>query len=153
MQITIFTTTLVTGILCGASLDQSIKQLPARHRIGIKPFSAYAKAADLKNGVVWYAILGIGSAVGSLLAAALVWKQNYESVYPIYLAALFAVAHTICTSLAAPLYMKQKHLDDEGALTRLFNKFERISAIRSVFITANFLCLLWSLLNSRVALR
>jgi hypothetical protein len=32
------------------SLDQSFKQLPARHKIGVFIFSAYAKAADCIDG-------------------------------------------------------------------------------------------------------
>jgi len=35
--------TAVDGLLAGASLDQSIKQLPERHRIGILSSSAYTE--------------------------------------------------------------------------------------------------------------
>jgi hypothetical protein len=48
---------------CGASLGQSFKQLPARHRMGMIDFSNYAKAADLRQGVIWYAVIGIGSPI------------------------------------------------------------------------------------------
>src|SRR6266498_4342213 len=58
------------GLLAGASLDQSIKQLPARHRIGVLAFARYSQAADLANGVAWYAILGVGTALLTLTAAA-----------------------------------------------------------------------------------
>jgi len=44
--------TAVDGVLAGASLDQSIKQLPARHRIGVLAFSAYSRASDQANGVL-----------------------------------------------------------------------------------------------------
>ncbi|MGH7883315.1 MAG: hypothetical protein ACREN8_10500, partial [Candidatus Dormibacteraceae bacterium] len=60
---------LVNAILVGASLDQSIKQLPARHRIGVVAYSEYSKAADLANGVLWYGVLGIGGALITLAAA------------------------------------------------------------------------------------
>jgi hypothetical protein len=133
----------LTGILCGASLDQSIKQLPSRHRLGMTAFSSYAKAADLKNGVLWYSILGIGSALTSI-AVALVWKNELGIMIPIYLAALFAICHSVCTMLAAPIYFKQKNVHDENSLQILFNKFEFISAIRSAFITLNFLCFIWA---------
>ena len=65
-----------TGFLCGASLDQSIKQLPARQRIGIKAFSEYAKAADLKNGVIWYGIIGVGAAITSIVTALLTYLHH-----------------------------------------------------------------------------
>jgi hypothetical protein len=54
----------------GASLNRSIKQLPARHRIGVLAFARYSQAADLANGIAWYAILGVGTALLTLLAAA-----------------------------------------------------------------------------------
>jgi MFS family permease len=131
----------LTGILCGASLDQSIKQLPARHVIGMKAFSAYAKAADLKIGVPWYAIIGIGSALASITAAILTWEYHTGESYSwlLYLGGIFAVLHSVCTMLAAPTYHKQKKIDDEESLRKLFNRFERIQTIRSVFISLNFL--------------
>ena len=55
-------TTAVDGLLAGASLDQSIKQLPARHRIGMRAFSAYSRASDQAAGVLWYAAVGIAGA-------------------------------------------------------------------------------------------
>ena len=52
-----------TGLLAGASLDQSIKQLPARRRIGIEAYSAYSQASDLGNGIFFYGVLGVGAAL------------------------------------------------------------------------------------------
>ena len=37
-------TTALSGIAAGASLDVSIRQLPARHRIGIRAYSVYSQA-------------------------------------------------------------------------------------------------------------
>ncbi len=147
LKIFLITATVLTGLLCGASLDQSIKQLPSRRIIGMRSFSAYAKAADLKNGVLWYAILGIGSVLTSVVAAVLVWKYNLEDSYslPLYIAAICAVCHTICTTQAAPTYHKQKKIDDEHELQKLFNKFEFIQTFRSVFVLLNFLSLIWAL--------
>jgi hypothetical protein len=139
--------TTLTGLLCGASLDQSIKQLPARHVIGVKAFSAYAKAADLKNGVIWYAILGLGAALACIVTAIMVWVQHSEQscALPLYLAAACAISHTICTTHAAPTYHSQKKLTDEHELARLFNKFEKIQTLRSSFIVLNMLCYVWAL--------
>ena len=148
LKVTLLTATGFTGLLCGASLDQSIKQLPARHVIGVKAFSAYAKAADLKNGVIWYAILGIGAALASIVTAILVWKTHTNESYslPLYLGGILAICHTICTALAAPTYHKQKRIQDEEELKKLFNKFERIQTFRSAFIVLNFLCYIWALI-------
>ncbi len=140
--------TALTGLLCGASLDQSIKQLPARHYIGAKAFSTYAKAADLKNGIAWYAILGIGAALASLITAILAWKSHADQPLslPLYLGGIFAVCHSICTSQAAPVYLSQKKVDTEAELEKLFNKFERIQTWRSVFVVLNLISNLWALI-------
>jgi hypothetical protein len=147
LKICFVAATTFTGILCGASLDQSFKQLPARHTIGMLAFSAYAKAADLKNGVLWYAIIGIGTTLATILTAIMVWKTNQVTAFttPIYAAAIFAICHSICTSQAAPTYFKQKSITDEKGLTKLFKKFEIIQTIRSVFVVLNFISLLWAL--------
>lgn len=147
VKISFLASVIFTGILCGASLDQSFKQLPARHRIGMSAFSAYAKAADLKNGVVWYAIIGIGTALTTIITAILAWQYNTATHfnYPVYLAAVFAIAHSVCTSQAAPTYFRQKQISDEKLLAQLFRKFEIIQTIRSVFIVLNFAALIWAL--------
>jgi uncharacterized membrane protein (DUF485 family) len=139
----------LTGLACGASLDQSIKQLPARHIIGVIAFSAYAKAADLKNGTLWYAILGVGAVFASIITAILVWKYHSNESYtlPLYLGGIFAICHTICTTQAAPAYHRQKKIENEEELKKLFNKFERIQTVRSIFIALNFLSYIWALIN------
>jgi hypothetical protein len=63
--------TALDGLLAGASLDQSIKQLPARRRIGVIAYSAYSRAADMGTGILWYAILGVGAALLTIVAAIL----------------------------------------------------------------------------------
>lgn len=140
----------LTGILCGASLDQSIKQLPARHIIGVKAFSTYAKAADLKNGVFWYAMLGVSSALASITCAVLAYVHHSPTsiAWPLYLGGVFAICHSICTSQAAPIYHSQKKTSDDETLTKIFDKFERIQTIRSLFICLNFLCFIWILINT-----
>ncbi|MDQ3965929.1 MAG: hypothetical protein M3246_05685 [Actinomycetota bacterium] len=67
----ILAATAADGLLAGASLDQSIKQLPARHRIGVVAYSKYSRASDLEPGVLWYGILGVGAAVLTIAAAIL----------------------------------------------------------------------------------
>jgi hypothetical protein len=110
LKISLLLAVIFTGILCGASLDQSLKQLPARRRIGAVAFSAYARAADLKNGIYWYAVTGIGSAIITIFMAVTVWKtaQVPNLRLPATLAAVLAAGQIICTSRAAPIYLRQK---------------------------------------------
>ena len=56
------------GILAGLSLDKVIVQLPARRRIGVTAYAAYARAADLGNGIAFYAAVGVGAVVLTLAA-------------------------------------------------------------------------------------
>jgi hypothetical protein len=59
----------VNGLLAGASLDQSLKQLPARFTIGHIEYSKYSRAADLGYGVPLYVTLGVGAALLTIAAA------------------------------------------------------------------------------------
>jgi hypothetical protein len=59
---------LLSGVLAGLSLDKVIVQLPARHRMGAVAYAGYARAADLGNGVVFYALVGIAAAVRGCMA-------------------------------------------------------------------------------------
>jgi hypothetical protein len=43
--------TAVCGIGAGASLDQSIKQLPTRRRIGVLAYSDFSRVADVRTGL------------------------------------------------------------------------------------------------------
>src|SRR4029450_13235364 len=94
--------TALNGILAGASLDQSIKQLPARHRIGATAYSVYSRASDLGNCVVWYALLGIGAALITIIAALVVLFQGVSSAYtlPLYIAAILSALHSLATTQA-----------------------------------------------------
>src|SRR3712207_1180535 len=96
----ILAATAANGLLAGASLDQSIKQLPARHKIGLVAYSEYSRASDLGPGIVWYAILGVGAAVLTIVAAvaALVQEVLPASAIPLYVAAGLAVLHSLVTT-------------------------------------------------------
>jgi hypothetical protein len=141
--------TFSSGLLAGASLDQSIKQLPARHSIGSITYSQYMRAADLGNGILFYAILGIGAAIFNIAAAATVHWQGISSnrTIPIYLGALFAVLHSLTTAQAAPTAFSQRKLptDNEAALEAILNKFARWQSLRCAFQVINFGVNLWAL--------
>jgi hypothetical protein len=65
---------VVASMGATASLDQLIKQLRARHRIGIIAYSAYSREADFRTGVPYYAPMIIGWVV--LIPAAAVPGQR-----------------------------------------------------------------------------
>jgi hypothetical protein len=142
--------TAADGILAGASLDQSIKQLPARHRMGIIAFSSYSRASDLGPGVIWYAALGIGAALLTLATAIAAFFQGAASSHagPIYITAGLAVLHSLVTTQAAPTNFRQRKVaNDEAALTAIFNRFERWQTLRVVLQVLTFAAALWALIT------
>jgi hypothetical protein len=147
--ILIFSAVITNGLLAGASLDQSIKQLPARHRIGVIAFSAYSRVADLGNGIAFYAILGIGAALATIAAAVVAISQGVSAPdisTPLNLSAVLAVLHTLVTTQAAPTNFSQRQVaNDEGALKGVFNRFERWQALRAALQITNFLVSAWAL--------
>jgi hypothetical protein len=136
------------GLLAGASLDQSIKQLPARHKIGLVAYSEYSRASDLGPGILWYGILGIGAAVLTIAAAVAAFFQGVPpaSSTPLYVAAGLTVLHSLATTQAAPTNFSQRGVaKDEAALARVFARFERWQTLRVVLQVLNFGAMLWGL--------
>ena len=141
-----FAATALNGILVGASLDQSIKQLPARKRMGAIAFSLYSRSADLSNGIVWYATLGIGTALITIAATITTFVAGNAYPLPILLAGILSVLHSLATSQAAPTNFKQlKVPNDEVALTAIFDTFDRWQRVRVVLQVLTFLAVLWAL--------
>jgi hypothetical protein len=125
---------LANGLLVGASLDQTIKQLPARRRIGVVAFSDYSQAGDLGPGVAWYATLGVGAALVTVLAVVvgLAGRPDAGLSAALWLALLLTVAHSFTTARAAPLNFSQRAAaGDATRLEAIFDRFERWSRARS----------------------
>jgi len=133
------------GLLVGASLDQSIKQLPARHRIGVVAFSRYSQAADLANGIAWYAILGIGTAALTVVAAISGLLDHPTAPKGIALCGAVGATllHSFATARAAPTSFRQRVLgEDERALAELFDHFERWQTFRVIWQVAALIAVL-----------
>jgi hypothetical protein len=143
--------TAADGILAGASLDQSIKQLPARQRMGAIAFSVYSRASDLSSrGIIWYAVLGVGAALLTLAAAVAAFFQSAASLHiiPVSIAASLALLHSLATSQAAPTNFRQRSVvNDEAALTAIFTRFERWQTLRVVLQVLTFAVVLWALIT------
>jgi hypothetical protein len=147
MLLLLIVTACATGLLAGASLDQSIKQLPARHVIGERAFSEYSRAADLRHGVAFYGILGGAVLLLNVAAAFVIWRSgaHQTKAIPIYLGALLAILHSLVTAVAAPTNFSQRKATDEAALARILDRFARLQALRCVLQLANFAATLWAL--------
>ena len=146
----ILAATAADGILAGASLDQSIKQLPARHKIGLVAYSEYSRASDLGPGILWYGILGVGAALLTIAAAVAAFLEGVPtaSATPLYVAAGLAVLHSLVTTQAAPTNFSQRQVaKDEAALRRVFDRFERWQTLRAVVQVLNLGAMLWALVT------
>lgn len=139
------------GLLVGASLDQVIKQLPARHRIGVVAFSDYSRAGDLGHGIAWYAALGIGAALLTVIAAVvgLADPASTPAAAALWLALLLTVAHSFTTVRAAPLNFSQRAAAGDAArLAAIFDRFERWSTARATFQVLTLVSVTWALVAS-----
>src|SRR5882724_3132025 len=89
----------LNGLLAGASLDQSIEQLPARHRIGLRSYLAYTQASHMANGRFWLIPLGILGPLLTLAAAVSAIPLGLPAgrAVPAYLAAVLSAAHVLTT--------------------------------------------------------
>lgn len=139
---------LGNGLLVGASLDQTIKQLPTRRRIGAVAFSEYSQAGDLSNGVAWYATLGVGAAVLTVIAAIAGLTDNPSAALStaLWLAVILTIAHSFTTGRAAPINFSQRAAaGDATRLDAIFDRFERWSRARSALQTLTLLAVTWAL--------
>ena len=122
------------GLLAGLSLDKVIVQLPARRRIGVTAYAAYARAADLGNGIAFYAVVGVGAAVLTIASFAVAAARGAPGAVTGLLAAAAAlsVLHSAATGRAAPaMFQIGRAGDTEAALTPLLTRFARWSAARA----------------------
>jgi hypothetical protein len=130
------------GILAGLSLDKVIVQLPARRRIGVAAYAAYARAADLGHGVAFYAAVGVGAAALTLAAFAVPTALGAPGAVTGLLAAAagLSLLHSAATGRAAPTMFQIGRADDtDAALTPLLARFARWSAVRAAVQTATLI--------------
>jgi hypothetical protein len=114
------------------SADQAIKQLPARHQMGVVAFSRYSQAGDLSRGVPWYATIGASAAGLALGAVTATVRSGVPGPRRALLAAAATVGHMLITAWAAPLNFSQRSVgDDPAALAQIFDRFEALNAVRA----------------------
>lgn len=141
---------LTNGVLVGATLDQLIKQLPARRTIGVSAYSAYSQAADLGNGIPWYATLGGGGGLLTVAAGVVGLTDSPDGRRAVALWAmiLLTLAHSAVTGRAAPLNLSQRRAESDDALTRIFNRFERLQTARAALQVAALAAAAWALIET-----
>ena len=151
MQITLIlaiATTALIGPGAGMSLDQSIKQLPARRRIGTVAYSAYSRAGDQGNGLFLYPPIGIGTLLFAIAAAVSGHLCRLPGTLqaPLDISGIFAILHSLATTRAAPINLSQRKYEptDEANLARVLDRFEFWHNLRAVLQVLNFAASLWA---------
>jgi hypothetical protein len=139
---------VVCGLATGASLDQSIKQLPARKGIGVAAYAAYSRAADLRNGLWWYVLLGIAWLALNVGAAIAGWADGAsgDRALALGLLVIAVTGHIMLTAFAAPtLHSQRGVVEDNAALERVFDRFARLQALRAAMDGAALAVAVWAL--------
>ena len=141
-------TTAVIGPGAGMSLDQSIKQLPARRRIGAVAYSAYSRAGDQGNGLFLYPPVGIGVLLLAVAAAVSGRLEHLPGILqtPLDISGILAILHSLVTARAAPINLSQRKYQpsDETNLARVLDQFAFWHNLRAVFQVLNFAVSLWA---------
>lgn len=145
--LSIATTTLI-GPLAGMSLDQAIKQVPARRRIGAVAYSAYSRAGDQGNGLFLYPPMGIGSFLFAVAAAVSghLYHLPYALGVPLDISGVLGILHSLATARAAPINWSQRKYQptDETNLARVLDRFAFWNGLRAFLQTVNFAASLWA---------
>lgn len=144
---------VVVSMGAAASLDQLIKQVPARHRIGVVAYSAYSRAADFRTGFFYYVPIIVGWVVLIPAAAIVGWMDGAAGRRSWALAAMVMglVAHGLVTGLfAAPALLAQRRTrpDDEPALAAIFDRFQRWHLVRTVIDVGTLGATVWALVET-----
>src|SRR5919201_1882198 len=92
-------TTAIDGLLAGASVDQSVEQLPSRHRIGVQAYRVYSQSSHMANGRFWLIPLGIGGPILRTIAACRASSNGVSArrAFPVHVAAGLGIAHALST--------------------------------------------------------
>ena len=118
--------TAINGLLAGLNMDTALVKLPTRRRIGAVAYATFARGNDLGNGLLVYPLLGIGAALLTVLTTlfAFISQGGVEVLFPLSLATLLSLLHTVATTRAAPLMLSLKNTpDDEVLLSAKLDRF------------------------------
>lgn len=138
------------AVAAGATLDQTFKQLPARHRIGAAACQAYARAADLGNGLIWYPIMGISTTLIATAAiiTGLLSHPGAATTMALTLMAIGTAGFTAATAKAAPTMLTLRYGDiPESVARQTLDRFTRFNGMRAAAITLTAATATWALLT------
>ena len=145
---------VANGAMVGATLDQSVKQLPARHRIGVVAYAAYARAADLASGLRGYPPLAgvVLLSTGAAVATGLLDHPDRWRVVALLAVAAGTVAHMLVTARAAPTILTLRRLpNDPDRIAVVLARFARLQTLRAGLQVATLAATVWLLVTTVTA--
>jgi hypothetical protein len=133
---------VMNGLLAGVSLNKSVVELPAGRRIGSLAFASFSRAADLGNGLPYYAALGLMTPAISVAAAVEIVVGAAPSMALLILAvavACLSIAHVGATVGAAPNMHRIGRLgNDAEALDGAYGRFRVWHDARAILQVLTF---------------
>jgi hypothetical protein len=147
MNTLLMVVTFIQGVAAGICIDVATVKLPTRHRIGTLAYAQFARSNDLHYGLRIYPFVVVGG--GALLIASTVaahlGAQPSTVRYPLYAAALASVGYLVATLKAAPImWSLKKTPDNEHVLAQKLDRFTFWHTVRTVFVIAAFVAMLWA---------
>ena len=139
--------TALSGIVAGTSLDTRLVQLSAWHRVGVEPWAVYTRE-ELRNSLLWYPPLGIGTTLVNIAAAVAVHRDRKVSrseALPSRAVALLSIGHLLASAKATPNMLRVRQTDDPDTLQEALEGFTRWHQVRTGLDTLTFAAHLWSL--------
>jgi hypothetical protein len=143
----LITATVTNGVACGATWDLAFKQLPARRRTGAGAYTAYMRAADLWNGLLWYPMIGSLAAVTTVAAvvAGLLGDPSRVEATALWLMAVGAVGALAAMALATPTLLSLRQPDVPGGVDSKLDRFAWINGVRAVAFAIALAATIWAL--------
>ncbi len=134
---------IFNGLLAGGSVEKSLVELPARHKMDLLSFVEFSRAADLGRGLRYYAVIGVAAPILTIAAAVAIALEGMLPALVVdaaYVAAILSIGHLLATAGAAPkmLTFRQEGISRERAET-VYRAFERWQVVRAALQLATFI--------------
>jgi hypothetical protein len=139
--------TALSGVVAGTTLDTRIAQLSAWHRVGAEPWAVHTREV-LRYSPLWYAPLGIGTALVNIATAVAVHRDSKVSrsaALPSKAVALLAIGHLLVSAKATPYMLRVRETDDPDTLQEALEGFTRWHQVRTGLDTLTLAANGWSL--------
>jgi hypothetical protein len=139
--------TLFGAVLAGGNIDRELVTMPAWQHLGPQAWAAFSRHADLGPGLLYYPVIGIGSTLLAIAAAAVFLFERRTprtAQLSLAVAAVLMIVGLILTIKAAPIMLDIAAAHDTATLQNAFNGFYFWGNLRAIAQVCGFLAELWA---------